>query len=153
MSVCCRNSRNATEYIDYVKAWRDQFGVDGVYSDYGEVRMLRELFPAGSLIFHDTMHRPVAEFRPFLHTYATATLMAEGVKSDAGIYWQWPKAARQSPSSPVRFLPVSQYLLELASGIRVLECGVLNLPRGVKRIPSPRVTPRIVFPSRRSHVR
>ena len=136
MSVCCRNSRNATEYIDYVKAWRDQFGIDGVYSDglpeydwltaYEEVRMLRELFPAGSLIFHDTMHRPVAEFRPFLHTYATATLMAEGVKSDAGIYWQWPKAARQSPSSPVRFLPVSQYLLELASGVWVLECGVLT---------------------------
>ena len=35
-------------------------------------------------------------------------------------------AARQSPSSPVRFLPVSQYLLELASGVWVLECGVLT---------------------------
>ena len=30
------------------------------------------------------------------------------------------------PSSLVRFLPVSQYLLELASGVRVLECGVLT---------------------------
>ena len=32
--------------------------------------------------------------------------------------------ARQSPSSLVRFLPVSQYLLELSSGAWVLECGV-----------------------------
>ena len=31
-----------------------------------------------------------------------------------------------SPSPKVRFLPVSQYLLELASGIWVLECGVLT---------------------------
>ena len=36
---------------------------------------------------------------------------------------QW---ARQTPSSVVQFLPASQYLLELASGIRVLECGVLT---------------------------
>ena len=34
--------------------------------------------------------------------------------------------ARQSPPSLVRFLPVSQYLLELASGVWVLECGVLT---------------------------
>ena len=35
--------------------------------------------------------------------------------------------ARQSPSSlKVRFLPVSQYLLELASGVWLLECGVLS---------------------------
>ena len=31
-----------------------------------------------------------------------------------------------NPSSLVRFLPVSQYLLELASGLWVLECGVLS---------------------------
>ena len=32
------------------------------------------------------------------------------------------------PQAPflVRFLPVSQYLLELASGVWVLECGVLT---------------------------
>ena len=35
--------------------------------------------------------------------------------------------ARQSPLPyDVRFLPVSQYLLELASGLWVLECGVLT---------------------------
>ena len=32
------------------------------------------------------------------------------------------------PSSLARFLPVSRYLLELASGVRVLECGVLTSP-------------------------
>ena len=34
--------------------------------------------------------------------------------------------ARQRPPSLVRFLPVCQYLLELASGVWVLECGVLT---------------------------
>ena len=34
--------------------------------------------------------------------------------------------ARQNPSSLVRFLVVSQYLLELASDVWVLECGVLT---------------------------
>ena len=49
-------------------------------------------------------------------------------------------------SSLVRFLPVSQYLLELASleGARMWR---VNLPRGVKSIPNPRLTLRILFPS------
>ena len=34
--------------------------------------------------------------------------------------------ARPNPSSFVRFLPVSRYLLELSSGVWVLECGVLT---------------------------
>ena len=36
--------------------------------------------------------------------------------------------ARQSPSTPVRFFPISQYLLESASGVWALECGVLTSP-------------------------
>ena len=62
---------------------------------YEEVRMLRELFSNGTLIFHDTLHHgvPVAEFRPFLHAYATATLMSEGVHSSNGTSWQWPRYA------------------------------------------------------------
>ena len=56
--------------------------------------MLRQLFPAGSLIFHDTMHGYPAHFRPFLHAYGTATLMAEGVSSNGtGLAWQWPRYA------------------------------------------------------------
>jgi hypothetical protein len=103
MSAFYHSTRNASEYIGHVKEWKDRFRIDGIYSDglpeydwlcaYEEVRMLRELFPSGPLIFHDTMHRPVAEFRAFLHTYATALYMGEGVKSNAGIDWSWPKAA------------------------------------------------------------
>ena len=47
---------------------------------------------------------------------------AQGLSSD-----DTDGKARQSPSSlKVRFLPVSQYLLELASGVWVLECGMLT---------------------------
>ena len=102
------STRNATEYIGHVKQWKDEFGIDGIYSDglpeddwlcaYEEVRMLRELFPAGSLVFHDTKHAgrgmPVASYRPFLHAYATATQMGQNVLSHgSGIYWNWIKAA------------------------------------------------------------
>jgi hypothetical protein len=55
--------------------------------------MLREVFPDGPLIFHDTMHRPIAEYRPFLHTWATSVLMGEGVESYQGLAWNWPQAA------------------------------------------------------------
>ena len=51
-----------------------------------------------------------------------ATVAAEAAKAEAD-------AAATRPvnsCSLVRFLPVSQYLLELASGVRVLECGVLT---------------------------
>ena len=60
--------------------------------------MLRELFPAGSLVFHDTLHpgrgMPVAAYRPFLHAYATATQMGQNLESHgSGIYWKWIQAA------------------------------------------------------------
>ena len=35
-------------------------------------------------------------------------------------------AGQSKPSSLARFRPVFQYLLKLASGVRVLECGVLT---------------------------
>ena len=105
MSCGLASTRNASVYIDRVRAWKERYHIQGVYSDglaeddwlvaYEEVRMLRELFPNGTLIFHDTLHHgmPVAEFRPFLHTYATATLMSEGVHSSNGTSWQWPRYA------------------------------------------------------------
>ena len=96
MSAFYHNTRNASEYVGRVKQWRDRFHIDGIYSDglpeydwlcaYEEVRMLREIFPSGKLVFHDTMHRPIAEYRAFLHTYATALYMGEGVRSNAGAY-------------------------------------------------------------------
>ena len=38
----------------------------------------------------------------------------------------WSEDWPVNSSSLVRFLPVSQYLLALASGVRVLDCGVLT---------------------------
>eukprot|EP01046_Picozoa_sp_COSAG06_P030052 COSAG06_NODE_2833_length_6205_cov_3.583361_4_plen_757_part_00 len=103
MSAFYHNTRNATEYITHVREWKDRFSIDGVYSDglpeydwicaYEEARMLRQIFPDGPLVFHDTMHRPIAEYRPFLHTWATSVLMGEGVESEQGIAWNWPQAA------------------------------------------------------------
>ena len=103
MSAGWRNERNASEYIGHVKAWRDEYKIDGVYSDglpeddflvaYEEVRMLRELFPSGPLIFHDTLNGYPSTFRPVLHSYATATLMAEGIENSDGLAWQWPRYA------------------------------------------------------------
>ena len=103
MSAGWRNARNATEYIEGVKEWQTKYGIDGVYSDglpqddflvaYEIVRMLRELFPSGPLVFHDTLDGYPSTFRPFLHSYATATLMAEGVVNTDGLGWQWPRYA------------------------------------------------------------
>ena len=103
MSAGWRNERNASEYIGHVTEWRDEYKIDGVYSDglpeddflvaYEEVRMLRELFPSGPLIFHDTLDGYPSTFRPFLHSYATATLMAEGIENSDGLAWQWPRYA------------------------------------------------------------
>lgn len=104
MSAWFHSTRNATEYVAHVAAWKDQFGINGIYSDglpeddwivaYEEMRMLRELFPKGSLIIHDTIREeamPAAEYRPFLHAYADATLMGESMISNAGESWQWPR--------------------------------------------------------------
>ena len=104
MSAWFHVGRNATEYIGDVAAWKEQYGIDGIYSDglpeddflvaYEEMRMLRELFPNGSLIIHDTIREegiPAAQYRPFLHAYADATLLGEGMISNDGENWQWPR--------------------------------------------------------------
>jgi hypothetical protein len=56
--------------------------------------MLRELFSDGSLVVHDTIREegiPAAQYRPFIHAYADATLMGEGMISNDGVGWQWPR--------------------------------------------------------------
>eukprot|EP01047_Picozoa_sp_COSAG01_P076439 COSAG01_NODE_13421_length_1588_cov_1.198791_2_plen_273_part_00 len=59
------------------------------------MRMLRALFGKnGTLIVHDTLQEvgiPAAEYRPFVHAYATATLMGEGMMSNQGTNWSWPR--------------------------------------------------------------
>ena len=59
------------------------------------MRMLRALFgSAGTIIVHDTLQEvgsAPAEYRPFIHSYATATLMGEGEKSNVGTNWSWAR--------------------------------------------------------------
>ncbi|MBO5007596.1 MAG: hypothetical protein J6D26_02035 [Clostridia bacterium] len=88
-------------YINEVRRLRDRYGVDGVYSDgtpgegawvvaYEESRMLRELFPDGILIVHQTGQpgnggAPLSSsafFLPNMDAYYTATLKGESVKVD-----------------------------------------------------------------------
>lgn len=88
-------------YITEIKRLRDTYGLDGIYSDgipsehqwvtgYEESRMLRELFPDGVLIAHQTGipangGGPLsagAFSLPFVDTYWSATLKAETLSSE-----------------------------------------------------------------------
>lgn len=97
-------TRDEEVFIDAVKWSKDKYGIDGIYSDglpstdwmlaYKEMRMLRELFPDGMLIVHDSFRqsgKPVAQFMPFLYTYASYMYMAEGVETREGEKWQYPR--------------------------------------------------------------
>ena len=58
--------------------------------------MLRQLFPDGTLIFHDSQEgreesKAAALYRPFIHAYATSTLMGENTPSSDGVRWRWPR--------------------------------------------------------------
>lgn len=92
------NSDEPTEYINEIKRLRDTYGFDGVYSDglpsesrwvvgYEEARMLRELFPSGTIIVHQTgqpanggppLSSP-AYFLPMVDAYLSITLKGENV--------------------------------------------------------------------------
>ena len=130
MSAGWRNERNATDYIEGVKEWQTKYGIDGVYSDGLPqddflvadeiVRMLRELFPSGPLVFHDTLDGYPSTFRPFLHAYATATIMAEGIVNTDGLGWQWPRSMSAvlvtrctTPLCSRRTLPLEQWSSDL----------------------------------------
>lgn len=108
MSMWFSYTRNATVYINHVQDWKTRFGIRGIYSDglpicdwlsaYEEARMLRQLFPDGTLIFHDSQEgreesKAAALYRPFIHAYATSTLMGENTPSSDGVMWRWPRYA------------------------------------------------------------
>jgi hypothetical protein len=104
-SAWFHGSRNATEYVGHVAEFARRFALNGMYTDglpednwiaaYEEMRMLRALFgPTGTIIVHDTLQEvggAPAEYRPFIHAYATTTLMGEGEKSNAGTNWSWAR--------------------------------------------------------------
>ncbi len=92
------NRWDPMEYITEVTRLRDHYGLDGVYLDglpseaswlvaYEEARMLRELFPDGNLIVHQTGQPgnggpPLSSpsfFLPMIDTYLSHTLKGENV--------------------------------------------------------------------------
>jgi hypothetical protein len=110
MSAHFYYSRDAEEYVNEVKRWKEKYGIEGVYSDgmpspewivsYEEMRMLRELFPDGPVVIHSTgqaygggapLHLPDI-FMPFMDCYATATIKSEWVLAEKeGKQWQYPR--------------------------------------------------------------
>jgi len=101
-------SRDAQEYVDEVRRWRDEYGIGGVYIDglpadqdwlvgYEQLRMVRELFPSGPITLHSTGQMggggaPLGVpdlFMPFIDTYATATVRGEAVEGHGA---DWPYA-------------------------------------------------------------
>ena len=96
-------SRDPETFAGEAMRWRDEYGMDGIYSDglaqddwlsaYVLMRRLRgDVFPEGSLIIHDSFPQSgvaAAAFRPFIYGYATATYMAENAVVDAGADWAW----------------------------------------------------------------
>lgn len=92
------NREEPTEYINEVARLKEKYGIDGVYSDgtpsesqwitaYEEARMLRELFPSGTVIVHQTGQpanggpplSSASYFLPMVDTYFTGTLKGENI--------------------------------------------------------------------------
>ena len=92
-------------FADEIARWRDDYGMDGMYSDglaqddwlsaYELMRRLRgDVYPDGTLIIHDSFPQSgvaAAAFRPFIYTYATSTYMAENARVAAGAEWAWAR--------------------------------------------------------------
>ncbi|MEM6397839.1 MAG: hypothetical protein AAF741_15930 [Bacteroidota bacterium] len=98
-------SRDGIEWANEVKRWRDEYDMTAVYCDglaqddwleaYKAMRLLRgDVFPSGDIIIHDSYPQsgiPAAGFKPFIHTYATATYMGESAETPEGADWAWPR--------------------------------------------------------------
>lgn len=97
-------TRDPEVYIAAVREWKEKYGMDGVYSDglpsedwmvaYKEMRLLRELFPDGPIVIHNSVPQSgqaISQFMPFVYTYATFTYLVESVKNNQGEDWQYPR--------------------------------------------------------------
>lgn len=109
MSMYFYYSRDPEEFIAAVRTAKDEYGIEGLYSDgnpsqewivaYEEIRMLRELFPDGRIILHTTGQPenggpPMAQpdiFIPAIDTYATMTYRGEWVPYEGGADWPYPR--------------------------------------------------------------
>ncbi|MBO5007597.1 MAG: hypothetical protein J6D26_02040 [Clostridia bacterium] len=108
MSMYFWYNRDIDEYINEVKRHRDTYGIDGVYTDgtpdiewlaaYEGARRLRELFPDGPIIVHQTGKHgnggPPAGlhdmFIPAIDSYFTITLRGEDIPGE-GIDWSYAR--------------------------------------------------------------
>lgn len=101
-------SRDAQEWINELKRWKDTYGIDGFYSDgnpdrewivaYEEMRMAREVFPNGFIMLHTTGQSvnggpPLALpdiSLPCIDTYTDATVKHEWIAA-RGTDYAYPK--------------------------------------------------------------
>lgn len=100
-------NRDAQEWTDEAKRWRDTYGMGAIYSDglaqddwlsaYEAMRRLRgDVFPGGDIVIHDSYPQsgvPAASFRPFIYAYATGTYMGENAEAASGPEWAWARYA------------------------------------------------------------
>ncbi len=104
MSAYFGPTRDPYVYIDGVRQFKEKYDIDAVYSDglpsadwmagYKIMRMLRELFPSGFITVHNSTQQAgwdVSQHKPFMYTYATSFSMGEGVSSQSGAEWQYPR--------------------------------------------------------------
>lgn len=94
-------SRDPEEFVGEIRRWKETYGIDGIYSDglpgsdwlagYLEMRLLRELFPDGALVIHDSGPQTGNDMNRFVHTYADITLLAENVRTEAGPEWPYAR--------------------------------------------------------------
>jgi hypothetical protein len=101
-SAWFHRTRDADVWIESARRMIEDEGFQGMYSDglpavewlvgYEEMRMLRELLPDGLIRVHDSLPqsgRHVAEYAPYVYTYASTTYQAEHVETEAGPGWPW----------------------------------------------------------------
>ncbi|BAM03053.1 chitobiase/beta-hexosaminidase C-terminal domain-containing protein [Phycisphaera mikurensis] len=102
-SAWFHRTRDPEVWVESARRMVEDEGFEGMYSDglpavewlvgYEEMRMLREgVLPDGPIRVHDSLPqsgRHVAEYAPYVYTYASTTYQAEHVSTDAGPGWPW----------------------------------------------------------------
>ncbi|MBQ4517349.1 MAG: hypothetical protein II997_02035 [Clostridia bacterium] len=111
---------DADAYIAEIKRLKEKWNIDGVYTDgqpnewivaYEQTRMLRELFPDGTIMAHATDMAPAGSasiFFPGSTTYFTATLKAEGI-SGIGLDWTYPRTGIMTQYNGSNCIGVGKY--------------------------------------------
>ena len=102
-SAWFHRTRDPEVWVESGRRMVEDEGFEGMYSDglpavewlvgYEELRMLREdVLPDGPIRVHDSLPqsgRHVAEYAPYVYTYASTTYQAEHVETESGPGWPW----------------------------------------------------------------